>query len=188
MLKYHWYHLPFSLAITYHFRLQKPKVTPKVFPQIAIAIGVLTSNRGEGDEPLWRIGRGTTVPLQGAVDVVPLVPLHGAIVVCYGWGGGWRPTLGEWTWCHCWVPISVSYISSYIQGHQFYPDRKENNNEFCLDLLADTTLFWTLITQKLVFAIWGLCWYNLHTSALQGTVLTKPKRMDESTACNGPTI
>ena len=53
------------------------------FPQIAIAIGVLTSNRGEGDEPLWRIGRGTRVPLQGAVDVVPLL---GAIVVCYGWG------------------------------------------------------------------------------------------------------
>ena len=54
-----------------------------LFPQIAIAIGVLTSNRGEGDEPLWRIGRGTRVPLQGAVDVVPLL---GAIVVCYGWG------------------------------------------------------------------------------------------------------
>ena len=53
-------------------------------PQIAIAIGVLTSNRGEGDEPLLRIGRGTRMPLQGAVDVVPL---HGAIVVCYGWGG-----------------------------------------------------------------------------------------------------
>ena len=48
-------------------------------PQIAIAIGVLTFNRGEGDEPLWRIGRGTRVPLQGAVDVVPLL---GAIVVC----------------------------------------------------------------------------------------------------------
>ena len=42
-------------------------------PQIAIAIGVLTSNRGEGDEPLWRIGRGTRVPLQGAEDVVPLL-------------------------------------------------------------------------------------------------------------------
>ena len=45
-----------------------------MIPQIAIAIGVLTSNRGEADESLWRIGRGTRVPLQGA------------IVVCYGWG------------------------------------------------------------------------------------------------------
>ena len=91
-----------------------------VFPQIAIAIGVLTSNRGEADEPLWRIGRGTRVPLQGA------------FVVCYGWGakgddqfwwsgrgaiagchcgvlwlggGGWRPILVEWSWCHCRVPL-----------------------------------------------------------------------------------
>ena len=30
----------------------------------------------------------------------------------------------------------------------------------CLEFLADVTLFSTLITQKLVFAIWGLCWYN----------------------------
>ena len=81
-----------------------------IFPQIAIAIGVLTSNRGEGDEPLWRIGRGTRVPLQGAVDVVPLL---GAIVVYCGWGGGWRPTLGEWTWCHCWVPLHGAIVVCY---------------------------------------------------------------------------
>ena len=59
-----------------------------IFPQIALAIGVLTSNRGEGDEPLWRIGRDTRVPLQGAVDVVPLL---GAIVGCHCsvlWLGG----------------------------------------------------------------------------------------------------
>ena len=37
----------------------------------------------------------------------------------------------------------------------------ENNNEFCLALLANITLFSTLITQKLVLAIWGLCWYYL---------------------------
>ena len=58
------------------------------FPQIAIAIGVLTSNRGEGDEPFWRTGRGTRVPLQGAVDVVPLL---GAIAGCHCtvlWLGG----------------------------------------------------------------------------------------------------
>ena len=44
-----------------------------IFRQIAIAIGVLTSNRGEGDEPFWRIGRGTRVLLQGAELVVPLL-------------------------------------------------------------------------------------------------------------------
>ena len=64
------------------------------FPQIAIApiaIGVLTSNRG--DEPLLRIGRGTKMSLQGAVDVVPLL---GAIAGCHC-----SVLLFEWTWCHC---------------------------------------------------------------------------------------
>ena len=126
-------------------------------PQIAIAIGVLTSNRGEGDEPLWRIGHGTRVPLQGAVDVVPLL---GVIVGCHCsvlllgqlWGSGRSAIAG----CHfCFIS------SSYIQGHQFHPETQENNNEFCVELLANATLFSTLITQKLVLAIWGLCWYNL---------------------------
>ena len=82
-------------------RMLGPHTSPcqtRFFPQIAIAIGVLTSNRGEGDEPLWRIGRGTRVPLQGAVDVVPLQ----GDVVHYGWGG--RVTtnfVGGVTWCHC---------------------------------------------------------------------------------------
>ena len=107
---------------------------------------------GEGDDQLWGSGRGA-------------IALQGAIVVCYGGGrGGWRPTLGEWTWCHCWVPLQGANFcfisSSYIQGHQFHADAQENNNEFCLELLADATLFSTLITQKLVFVIWGLCWYN----------------------------
>ena len=80
-----------------------------IFPQIAIAIGVLTSNRGGGRRTtladwtwhqgaiagcsgrgaiagchcsvLWLGGRVTTN--FGGVDVVPLL---GAIVVCYGWG------------------------------------------------------------------------------------------------------
>ena len=103
------------------------------------------SKRGEGDEPLWRIGRGSRVPLQGAVD---MVPLQGAIVVCYGWGGlttklgkwtwrhcsvlwwgGWgggrRPTLGEWTWCHCRVPLQGANFcfisSSFFQGQPLSP-------------------------------------------------------------------
>ena len=89
-----------------------------IVPQIAIAIGVLTSNRGEGDEPLWRIGRGTRMPLQGAVDVVPLqgaiagchcrVPLQGAIVVCYG-RMDVVPLLGAIAGCHC----SVLWLSGH---------------------------------------------------------------------------
>ena len=89
-----------------------------IFPQIAIAIGVLTSNRGGGDEPLWRIGRGTRVPLQGAVDVVPLL---GAIAGCHCsvlWLGEGRvtanfggvdvvPLLDAIAGCHC----SVLWLS-----------------------------------------------------------------------------
>ena len=52
------------------------------------------------------------------------------------------------------------HIFLLFQGHQFHPDIRENNNEFCLELLADVALFSILITQKLVLAIWGLCWYN----------------------------
>ena len=44
-------------------------------PQIAIAIRVLISNRGKGDDPPWWIGRG-----------------HPACHCRVQW------------WCHCWVP------------------------------------------------------------------------------------
>ena len=46
-------------------------------------------------------GRRVTTNFGGVV----VVPLQGAIVVCYGSGGGRRPTLGEW--CHCWVPLQL---------------------------------------------------------------------------------
>ena len=112
------------------------------------------------------------MPLQGAIVVcfggVDVVPLLGAIAGCHcsvlWWRGGQRPTLREWTWCDCRVLLqgpNPCFISSfYTQGHQFHPETQENNDEICHELLADVTLFSTLITQKLVFAIWGLCWYN----------------------------
>ena len=85
-----------------HSKLEKKHLShlqnsPRVsfFPQIAIAIGVLTSNRGEGDEPVLRIGRGTRMPLQGAVDVVPL---QGAIVL-------WLSERGAIAGCRCSVPL-----------------------------------------------------------------------------------
>ena len=54
-------------------------------PQIAIAIGVLTSNRG-------------VTTNFGGVDVVPL---QGAIVVCCGWGTLGGGGLGAIAGCHC---------------------------------------------------------------------------------------
>ena len=61
----------------------------------------------------------------GELAGVDVVPLLGAIVVCYGWGGDnqlWGSgrgaiagchcsvlwlggSLQEWMWCHCWVPL-----------------------------------------------------------------------------------
>ena len=41
----------------------------------------------------------------------------------------------------------------------------------CLELLADVTLFSTLMPQKLFFAIWGLCWYNLFSPRSLGKML-----------------
>ena len=119
-------------------------------PQIALAIGVLTSNRGEGDEPLWPIGRGTRVPLQGEVDVGAIagchcrVPLQGAIAGCHcsvQWLGG-RATanFGEWTWGHCCVPLQGAIVMCYGWGE----GRVTAN-------IGNT---------KIGFAIWGLCWCN----------------------------
>ena len=182
-------------------RTSESAIADAIFPQIAIAIGVLTSKKGGGWRTtladwtwhqagaivgchcsvLWLGGRVTT-NFRG-VDVVPLL---GAIVVCYGggrgvvcygWGGRWRPTLGEWTWCHCWVPLQAAIVVCWRGGwrptlgewtfHCRVPmapytamASRKSIQKSCLELLADVTLFSTLMTQKLFFAIWGLCWYN----------------------------
>ena len=95
---------PNHIAIYYHFMLVYvvPERIRPFFPQIAIGKGVLTSNRGEGDEPLRRIGRGMRVALGGGDgqfwgsagchrSAVTLPSPHhsgrGAIAGCYGWGG-----------------------------------------------------------------------------------------------------
>ena len=61
---------------------------------------------------------GTRVPLQGAVDVVPLL---GAIVVWYGWGEGdgqlWGSGRGAIAGCHC----SVSWLGGNFGGVDVVP-------------------------------------------------------------------
>ena len=53
---------------------------------------------GEGDDQLWGSGRG-------AIDGVDMVPLQGAIAVCFGWGEGndqlWRNGRGAIAGCRC---------------------------------------------------------------------------------------
>ena len=68
----------------------------------------------------------------GGVDVVPL---QGAIVVCYGWRSG----RGAIDGCRCSVLwCGGGGVTTNFRGVDMVP----------------------LITQKLVFAMWGLCWYN----------------------------
>ena len=76
------------------------------FSQIAIAIGVLTSNRGEGDEPLWRYWtwhQGCHCRVQWT-----WCTLLGAIAGCYGGGGEGDDQL--WGSGHCWVPCHSSVL------------------------------------------------------------------------------
>ena len=66
------------------------------FPQIAIAIGVLTSNRGGGRRTTlvdWTWHHGAIAGCSGRGA------MRGAIVVCYG---------GNFGWCHC-RAIAVCY-------------------------------------------------------------------------------
>ena len=95
-----------------------------VVPLLGAIVGCHCSNFGGVD----------VVPLLGAMagchcSVLWLRgrALLGAIVVCYGegrgddqlWGSGrgaiagWHgrvPTLGEWTWCHCRVPLQCAMV------------------------------------------------------------------------------
>ena len=108
------------------------------FPQIAIAIGVLTSNMGgvttnfgsgrgaiaiagcygwgEGDDQLWGSGRG------GAGCHCSVLWLGGGD----GWGGGWRPILGdwgwqqtleEWSWCHATTSTPPKLVVTLPPNH-----------------------------------------------------------------------
>ena len=57
---------------------------------------------------------------------------------------------------------------------------RKNIQKNCLELPAGVTVFSTLITQKIIFAIWGLCWYNFSGSlvSMKGfTVLVVPSNL-----------
>ena len=113
-----------------------------IFPQIALAVGALTSNRRGDGHQLWRGSRW--VPLLGAIARCHCwVPL-GAIAVCH-----WVPMLGAIAGVpllgrHCWGAIGCHGGVPLVGCHGRVP------------LLGASTL----ISHKLVCAIWGLCWYN----------------------------
>ena len=116
---------------------------------------------GEGSSVLWLGGRVTTnfeeVGNFGGVDVVPLLGggsvlwLGGRVTTNFGGVGNFGgvdvvPLLGAIAGCQ-----SLFHMFLLFSGPPIYTE--ENGNEFCLELLADVTLFSTLITQNLVFAI-----------------------------------
>ena len=146
-----------------------------VFPQIAIAIGVLTSNRGGGRRTTladWTWHQGAIAGCNGRGAIAGChrrVPLQCAMVRGEGDDQLWGSGRGAIAGCHCsvlWLGASVTTNFGgvdVVHGHpaqQWHPEKKIQKN--CLELLADVTLFSPLITQKLkkmFFAIWGLCWY-----------------------------
>ena len=68
-----------------------------LFPQIALAIGVLTSNRRGGWCTSSKIGRGAVA---GCHCWVPLLGIGG------GWCRSWLPLMGAIAGCHCWAAIA----------------------------------------------------------------------------------
>ena len=106
------------------------------------------------------------------------LPSYGAIVVCYGLGGGWQPTLGEWMWCHCWVLLKRAMIGCQRDDQLWGSGysiagcpctamvSRKNIQKNCPELLTKITLFSILIIQKLVFTIWGLCCFFFEKSWL----------------------
>ena len=75
----------------------------RLIPQIALAIGVLTSNRRGGWCTSSKIGRG-------------------AVAGCHCWAaiagdrGGWVYTLADWTWCRCWLPLLTAIAGCHCWG------------------------------------------------------------------------
>ena len=86
----------------------------RFFPQIAIAIGVLTSNKRGGRRTTltdWTWHQGASAGCSGRGAIAGCnrrVPLLDAIAGCHCsvlWLGEGDGQLWGWTWCHCWVPL-----------------------------------------------------------------------------------
>ena len=113
----------------------------------------------EGDGQLWGSGRGA------------IAGCH-CCVLWWGKGGDgqlWGSGHGAIGGCHCsvlWSSASVTTIEGVdvplqgARGTLHSNGIQESIQKNCLELLAAVALFTTLIAQKLIFAIWGLCRYN----------------------------
>ena len=102
-----------------------------VLPLLGAIVGCHCSVVWLGERVKTNFG-GVGVPLLSAIAIVlsygggeegvDVVPLQGAILECYGrvttmyYGGGkeGRPLLGEWIWCHCWVPFRCAIVMDVV--------------------------------------------------------------------------
>ena len=101
--------------------------------------------------------RGVTTNF-GGVDVVSL---QGAIVACYG--GGATNILEESAWCIAGCQCSLLRFGGRVTTNFGGVDGRRCcaiAGRHCSVLWLAGAFFFALITQKLGFAIWGLCWYN----------------------------
>ena len=127
---------------------------------------------GEGDDQLWGSGRGGIAGCYGWGGRPTWRSGRGAIagclVVCYGWGEGddqlWGSGRGAIAGCHCSVLWLGGRARTNFGGVDVVP--LLGAVVVCYGGGGVTTKFGgvdvvPLITQKLGFAIWGLCWYNL---------------------------
>ena len=84
----------------------KYKMVGKMFfPQIAIAIGVLTSNRGGGR-------RTTFAHWTGHQNAIAGCSRRGAIAGCHC-SVLWLSGRGAIAGCHCWVPLEGAIVVCY---------------------------------------------------------------------------
>ena len=95
-----------------------------IFPQIAIAIGVLTSNKGGGrpttlTDWTWHQGASAGCRRGAIAGCNRRVPLLDTIAGCHCsvlWLGEGDGQLWGWTWCHCWVPLQGAIVVCYGWG------------------------------------------------------------------------
>ena len=72
------------------------------------------------------------------------------------------PLLGAIAGCHCSVLWLWGGVTTNFGGVDVVPLQGAIAGCHRSVLWLGGGIFFTLITQKLVFAIWGLCWYNFY--------------------------
>ena len=129
-----------------------------IFPQIAIAIGVLTSNRGGGRRTTladWTWHQGAIAGCRGRGAIAwchcSVVWLGGRVTTNFG-GVDVVPLLGAIVGCHCSVLWLGASVTTNFGGVDVVPLQGAHGT-------ADYTVLY-IDNAKIIFCYRGLCWYN----------------------------